>query len=205
MAEVIDEVRLPDDIERGARGGPRFNTQIVPLSSGVEQRNALWSRSRGTWNIGYGIQDADGFEEVIDFFYARRGQLRGFRFKDWSDFSATAELIATADGITSQFQLTKTYTSGGVSYVRPIQKPVAGTVEVSVNGIVDASATVDTVTGVITPSSTPGALEPVTATFQFDVPVRFDTDEIDVELERFNAGAVPNFPIVELRIPLTLS
>ena len=206
MAEVIDEVRLRDDVERGARGGPRFATQIIALSSGVEQRNALWDRTRGLWDIGYGIQDTATFQEVVAFFYARRGRLRGFRFKDWSDFQANAQIIGTGDGVQTEFQLSKTYTSGGISYTRPIQKPVAGTVSVSVNGIADATAAVDTTTGVVTPTSTPAMGESVVATFEFDVPVRFDTDEIAVELDVFNAGAVPNLPLTELRIPLaTLS
>ena len=42
----------------------------------------------------------------------------------------------------------------------------------------------------------PGA--PVTAGFWFDVPVRFDTDDLSVDLQAFSAGEIPNVPLIEI-------
>lgn len=195
------EVRLPDDVERGAAGGPGFSTTITELASGFEQRNADWAKARMGFDIGYGIQDKQGFQEVIKFFYARRGRLYGFRFKDWSDYEATDELIGTGNGTDTQFQLQKTYSDAGGSYVRFINKPVTGTVTIYVDDVeVDAADyTVDYTTGVVTFDAAVGNGDVVTADFEFDVPVRFDVDKADVELLWSDAGSVPNIPIVELR------
>lgn len=195
------DVRLPDDVERGASGGPEFSTTITELASGFEQRNADWAKARLSFDIGYGIQDKAGFQEVIKFFYARRGRLFGFRFKDWSDYEATGEQIGTGDGVITEFQLQKTYSDMGGSYIRFINKPVTGTVVLYVDDVVvdEADYTVDYSTGVVTfdaPVINTGA---VTADFEFDVPVRFDVDKADLELTWSNAGSVPNIPVVELR------
>ena len=40
----------------------------------------------------------------------------------------------------------------------------------------------------------------ITAGFEFDVPVRFDTDQIQTSVASFQAGSVPNVPIVEVRV-----
>lgn len=199
---AFDETRLLETVERGARGGPGFKTQVVELSSGFENRNQLWSRARGAWNIGYGIRDRTTFQTVTTFFYARRGRLRGFRFKDWADFQATGEAIGTGTGAQTEFQLQKTYSDGGQDYVREILKPVDGTVTVYVDGVEDIGAVVDTTTGVVTPTFTPTSGQAVTADFEFDVPVRFANDDIETEIQLFDAGAVPNISIIELRLQL---
>ena len=43
-----------------------------------------------------------------------------------------------------------------------------------------------------------GAL--VTAGFEFDVPVRFDTDRIESSVGGFSAGEIPSVPVVEVRV-----
>ena len=40
----------------------------------------------------------------------------------------------------------------------------------------------------------------VTAGFEFDVPVRFDTDRILASASNFNAGEVPTIPVIEVRV-----
>ncbi|MEM6307067.1 MAG: DUF2460 domain-containing protein, partial [Pseudomonadota bacterium] len=40
----------------------------------------------------------------------------------------------------------------------------------------------------------------ITAGFEFDVPVRFDTDQIVTSVSHFQAGEVPNVPVVEVRL-----
>jgi uncharacterized protein (TIGR02217 family) len=101
------------------------------------------------------------------------------------------------------FALAKTYRSGAQSYVRPIAKPVAGTLRVAVGGVVlaeGAGFTVDAASGRVELATPPAAGAQVTAGFEFDVPVRFDTDRIAVSLTGFAAGEIPQVPVVEVRV-----
>lgn len=194
---TFHDVRLREDIERGAEGGPVFNTTVVPLASGHEQRNINWEYAKHEYDISYGIMGPEDYEEVRRFFYARRGRAYAFRFKDWSDFEMDS-VIATGDGSQTKFQLYKTYTSGGQSYVRPIFKPVSGTVTMYVNDVLTA-ATVDHSTGVVTFSVAPANGAEIRAVAEFDVPVRFDQDKFGLNLVWVGAGSVPSIMIKELR------
>lgn len=172
-----------------------FKTSVITLSSGAEQRNQEWSVVRGAWDIAYGIRDREHFEEVIAFFYARRGRHRGFRFKDWSDYQATLEVVGTTGNVLTR-QLQKTYQDTVLDYTRKIVLPVSATLIVYVDDI----ATLDYVlgaNGLLTFPGDPGGN--VKATFEFDVPARFDTDQLITALEWVNAASQPNIPIVELK------
>lgn len=201
----FDSVRLPDDVEKGAQGGPRFKTSVLMTSSGAEQRNANWSRQRCEYQIGYGIQSKTDAAAVIAFYYARQGRLRGFRFKDWADFEsddAPGETlgVGTASPGTTTFQLVKNYTSGGQTYVRKITRPVLGTLHVYWDGVEKLSGwSCNYETGVITFSPAPGLGVIVSAVFEFDVPVRFDTDIMSIQSETAYAIAIPQLTLVELR------
>ncbi len=151
--------------------------------------------------------------QIIEFFEERRGRLYGFRWRDRGDYAscapgaqpaATDQKIGTGDGARTTFQLAKTY--GGVfsAYVRNIAKPVAGSVRVAVDGAEKAAGTftVDTTSGTVTFAAghipPPAAL--VSAGYLFDVPVRFDTDFLEIDMQAFEAGAIPNIPIIEVAV-----
>lgn len=175
---------------------PRFQTSVVTLGRGAEQRNVDWLQQRLKFDISYGIQYKENVDAVIAFFYARLGRARGFRFKDWSDYQADNQQIGTGDGVKTKFQLVKRYTSL-VTYVRKILCPVAGTIAVTVNGS-PVTFTPDLATGEVTLASPPAAAAVVRATFEFDVPVRFDSDELSLSIALFNASAVESIDLVEL-------
>ncbi len=206
---AFHEVRFPDNISRGARGGPERRTQIVELASGAEERNASWANSRRRYDVAYGIRRTDDLAAVVAFFEARNGRLYGFRFKDWADFksclpsqtpSATDQPIGTGNGAATQFQLLKRYTSGAQSWTRAITKPVAGTVTIALNGTPQASGwSASTATGLVTFTTAPAAGVAITAGFEFDVPVRFDTDALDVTLDLERLGSITSIPLVEIR------
>jgi uncharacterized protein (TIGR02217 family) len=198
---TIAEVRLPDDVERGASGGPRFHTRILTLYSGHERRNQEWSDARGEWDISYGIQNRNDLHRVLRFFYARRGRFQGFRFKDWSDYEAADALFGVGDGTTKIFQLYKPYNDdlNLNLYSRAITKPVSGAVAVKVAGVATAAFTLNYTTGLLTFTTAPSAAAALTWTGEFDVPVRFDVDQLDLTMERFDAGEIPAINIVELR------
>jgi uncharacterized protein (TIGR02217 family) len=206
---AFHDVRFPDNISRGARGGPERRTQIVELASGDEERNASWASSRRRYDVAYGIRRADDLAVVVAFFEARNGRLHGFRYKDWADYksglpsqaiTATDQQIGTGTGSLKTLQLTKRYVSGAQSWTRTIAKPVAGTVRVALGMVEQMSGwTVDTTTGVVTFTIAPGNGVVVRAGFEFDVPVRFDTDVLDVTLDIERLGSITSIPLLEIR------
>lgn len=198
------EVRFPVSISFGSSGSVERRTEIVRLSSGFEERNTPWARSRRRYDAGLGVRSLADLETVTGFFEARLGQLYGFRWKDWLDHKSCAvgetvamtdQAIGTGDGVETAFQLVKAY--GGVS--RPVSKPVAGTVVVAIDGV-QAGVSVDETTGIVSFGAPPPAGAAITAGFEFDVPVRFDSAEIEYSITAFNAGSVPSIPIVEVRL-----
>jgi uncharacterized protein (TIGR02217 family) len=207
------EILFPLDIALKSAGGPERRTDIVSFGSGREARNARWAHSRRRYDAGYGVKSLDALQAVVAFFEERRGQLHGFRWRDRLDHSSAApgaaaspldQGIGTGDGTTAAFHLVKTYGSGFAPYVREIVKPVAGSVRVAVAGVEVAGAafSCDTTTGVVTflAGHIPPAGAAVTAGFLFDVPVRFDTDYLEVDLSAFAAGAIPKIPLVEIKV-----
>ncbi|MBU2960141.1 DUF2460 domain-containing protein [Citreicella sp. C3M06] len=206
------EERFPTNLSFGAMGGPERRTDVVELTSGFEERNSPWAHSRRRYDAGLGLRKLDDIDALLAFFEARSGQLHGFRWKDWADFksckpsanvAATDQVIGAGDGTAQTFHLVKTYSSGGVSYARPIAKPVVGTVRVAIGGAeltLGSDFTVDAAQGTVTLALAPAAGEAVTAGFEFDVPVRFDTDRIHVSIATFQAGQAPDVPVVEVRV-----
>lgn len=206
---AFHEIRFPDNISRGARGGPERRTQIVEMASGDEERNASWANSRRRYDVSYGIRRADDLAAVVAFFEARNGRLYGFRFKDWGDFKSCKpsetpasidQLIGTGDGRETAFRLVKRYASGAQTWVRSITRPVAGSVRVALGGVEQLSGwSVDAATGVVIFNDPPGNGVAVRAGFEFDVPVRFDSDTLDVTLDIERLGSIASIPLIEIR------
>ncbi len=207
---MFDDVRFPTAISRGATGGPERRTDVVTTASGREERNSRWSHSRRRYNIGFGIKSVQQLQEVIAFFEGRRGKLHAFRFKDHTDFKSCAanatpqhtdQVLGTGTGVQNAFQLVKRYGGPSREYVRTIAAPVSGSVLVAVNGTATTAFTLNALTGMVTfnAGSIPANGAVVTAGFEFDVPVRFDTDEITVNLSHFEAGDIPEIPLIEVR------
>lgn len=205
------EVRFPLDVARGARGGPERQTQIVTLASGREVRNSRWAHSRRRYDAGIGVRGLDALAAVVSFFEERRGRLYGFRWRDRLDWkscppsqepAATDQVIGVGDGAAATFQLCKAYGSGPSAYSRTIGKPCDGTVLIALDGVAQAaeSFTCDSTTGRVTfaPGSIPPPAAVISTGFAFDVPVRFDTDAIEVDLSAFEAGEIPRIPVVEI-------
>jgi len=208
---AFHEVRFPTSISLGSSGGPERRTDVVTLASGGEERNGRWVHSRRRYNAGYGVKSLDDLHEVLAFFEARAGRLYGFRFKDHTDFKSSApsapispvdQQIGTGDGTRAPFQLVKRYKSGERLYVRPITKPVAATVRVAIEGrelAAGADFTVDHATGLVSFTVPPADGAVITAGYEFDVPVRFDTDALDINLTAFGVGDIPHIPLIEVR------
>jgi uncharacterized protein (TIGR02217 family) len=191
-------IRFPLDVALGARGGPERATDIVTLASGREERNARWAHSRRRYNAGYGVKSRADMQAVLAFFEERRGRFHSFLWRDALDHSANDQGIGIGDGTAVSFQLVKRYGAAFDPYLRPITRPVADTVEVRVDGE-PVSVEVDALTGVVTFDAAPDDGAVVTASFEFDVPVRFDIDRLDIELTSFDAADAPSIPVIEVR------
>lgn len=206
---AFHDERFPVHIARGARGGPRRRTQVVELSSGREERNASWADSRREYDVGYGLRNADDLHEAVAFFEARNGRLYGFRFKDWSDYKsclpsrmvdARDQFIGMGTGTATQFPLCKRYGSDTHGYWRMITRPVEGSVRVAIGEVEQFSGfAINPTTGVVTFATAPGAGLEIRAGFEFDVPVRFANDSIDVTLSIERTGSITSIPLIELR------
>lgn len=209
---AFHEIRFPADLSFGSMGGPERRTEIVALTNGFEERNSPWAHSRRRYDAGVGLRSLDDMAALIAFFEARAGQLHGFRWKDWADYKSCApsevvapgdQMIGTGDGRQVEFGLCKLYRSGSEGYLRPVSKPVVGTVRIAVGGVERFEGQdydIDHATGIVVLHKAPMLEAPVTAGFEFDVPVRFDTDHIAVSVSSFQAGDVPQVPVVELRL-----
>lgn len=206
------EVRFPASLSFGSIGGPERLTDVVTLANGFEERNTPWKHSRRRYDAGVAMRSLDDIETLIAFFEARQGQMYGFRWKDWTDYKSgraraapqfTDQILGVGDDVTAEVQLIKTYRSGEITYARPITKPVAGSVRVALGDeevLEGVHYEVDTATGVLHFAHPVNAGVRISAGFEFDVPVRFDIDRIHTSLASFQAGEVPNVPVVEVRV-----
>jgi len=207
---AFHHTRFPLDIALGARGGPERLTDIAALSSGHEERNSRWAHARRRYNAGYGVKSRADMQEVVSFFEERRGRFHAFLWRDAFDYSSNAgdgiptpldQLIGVGDNVQTEFQLIKRYGQNFDPYDRVIAKPIAASLRVGVNAIeLDVNDfSVNEATGVVTFLLPPGGGLQITAGFLFDVPVRFDTDRLDIELSGFDAAEAPNIPLIEVR------
>lgn len=215
---TIINARLTDKIEAGAVCySSRWQNSRQIGVNGLPHHNAVWSRPIGRFDIGSGMQSLSwvdagevlsAIDNIITMHFVTRGGRDGFLFRDPADFYAEDEVIGTGDGSTTTFQLTKTYTNAGGSYVRTVKRPIAGTLTVSVNGVVVGESggwSLNTTTGVLTFDTAPGNGLAVEATFQFLKAVAFERDDLGVEVQRIDVDdisqslmAVPAMPLIEI-------
>ena len=197
---AFHEVRFPADISYGSSGGPEYSTDIIITSSGYEQRNINWEQARARYNVAHGVKTEGQLAELLAFFRARRGRAYGFRFKDWADYRASAQNIGSGNGAQKSFQLIKNYVSS-VTVTRKISKPVTASVKIYKNGALQLTGySIDHTTGIVNFASAPANLVAITADFEFDVPVRFDTDKLSARMESYGVSSWNDIPLVEVRV-----
>jgi len=215
----IHDVQFPIHISNGSSGGPEWRTRIVSSVSGHEYRNGSWSRSRRRYNAGYGVKSSADLFSVVQFFEARCGALFGFRWRDVLDHSSgrpgqattsTDVQIGIGDGQRTIFQLVRPYAESVPPQVntvkdaapaeRKITRPVVGSVRIAIDGTESQSSdfTVDHTTGLVTFTTPPPATALVSAGFEFDTPVRFETDHLEVSMADIRYGSIPAIPLIEV-------
>lgn len=189
---MFNEARLLDAVSYGSEFGQEFRTRIVSLKSGHERRNIEWSMPLGRYSVLYQALRPEDHGHVRDAHMASMGSAIGFRFKDWVDFQADLEDFATGTGELQSVQLTKRYRFGPVTLDRVIHKPVTGTVQVfewdedPENYPVPIAATVNYLTGHVAFTATEGYA--VLWSGEFDIPVRFSDDRLDVDPVALSCG-----------------
>lgn len=205
--QAFDDVPFPIPLGRDAGASPEFSTSVSVTASGHERRNSLWSDARLRFDAGPGIRSEDEVGKLISFFRARRGAARAFRLRDPFDFSSNAmhrtptafdQLLGSGDGLCARFRLRKRYGEGSEAQIRPITRPVTGTVIVSVGGVITEDWVLEA-GGWIRFTAAPADEAQVRAGFLFDVPVRFAEDRLDVTGANFAAGDMPSVPLIEVR------
>lgn len=214
---TFHNIRLNQDVEYGAVGGPKFNTTVWTATSGYEKRNVNWSQVRAEYSVGYGVKTQEEIDAIREHFYARQGRAHSFPFKDWTDYKLVRQSIGTTDGSDASWQVYKRYTSGGINYDRTITKVIADADIVSytfaawINNVsvtvVEGSSPgaaqvgIDRTTGILTLGSTHAATTGYSIEVQceFYVPVRYDIDHLPVSIDEFNVFSVGSIPLVEVR------
>ena len=146
-----------------------------------------------------GIKTKAELDEVITFFRNVRGAGYGFRFKDWTDYQAENQYIGVGNGKTKEFQLIKSYrVSDNIVYYRKITKPVISTVRVFINDIESKDFNIDLTTGLITLNTVPEIDSIIKANFEFDVPVRFENDIMEITMNSINSGNIKDITLIEI-------
>ncbi len=211
---AFDEVRLPTDISYGFGGGAEYNTDVVVLSSGHEQRNINWEVARSRYSCSFGLQKQSQLDALIAFFRARKGRARGFRFRDWKDYTITNQRLGLGDGTITEFPIVKTYASGLIETrdltkivtnadsqaIASAQGAIATPVSVTVGGVVTTAYTLNYNTGIIRFPTAPVAGAVVAISCEYDVPVRFDTDVMFATLDAYQDNSWNDISLVEVRI-----
>jgi uncharacterized protein (TIGR02217 family) len=200
------DVRLSRDIEVRAVARPRYATDVIQLESGSEFRVPRWRYPKFAFEFNLQPGDPDDtrsyenqtLQEFIDLWHAAGGMGETFKFRHWSDYKAVNQEIGVGDGVTRTFQLFKNYSAGTVTRQRKITRPVLGTVKVYVEGV-ETAVTVNLATGGVTFAVAPIDSALITADFDFDIPVRFDSDELEL-VALTKALDIPiNIQLIEVR------
>ncbi len=197
---IFDEVLFPPGLSTGSAGGVTYRTSVVPAASGYEQRNAAWPSGRLKWTLSKDLIKPAMRDQLISFYRARQGRLRAFRFRDPFDNQAAGQVLNYSGGLT--FQLIKTYGDAANTETRIIKKPVAGSVTLTRDGVSFPAAgnwAIDSTTGIGTLAANQAG-HTLAASYSFDVPSRFDFDELSMSLEN-NYVSWGNITLLEEFLP----
>ena len=197
------EINFPENISIKSKYYIEYNTNINKSKNGREQRVSNIEEPLLYYNIVSGIKTKDDIDSIIKLFKLVKGRAIGFRFKDWLDYSVKNQTIGIGDGEIKEFQLIKSYTTAlndeNITHIRKITKPVKSTVNIFVNGVnYNNNLSIDYTSGKIVFNNPVVINEVITANFEFDVPVRFDNDTLEISMRNVNSGELNNIKLVEI-------
>jgi len=200
----FSETRFNLGYDLGTMGGPTFQNTALIHGGGKEQRIINGSQPLGRWQLGDRALTRSELDYFLEFHANRKGSYQGFRFKDWSDYKIT-QVIGVGNNIKTQFPIYKTYAVESYSVKRRITKPVSSGFKIFLDGIEQTSGvTLNSTTGIITFPDSPDTGVEVSVSGTFDVPVRFEQDEIAFRFlaTTFDKAifALEKLSIIEIRI-----
>ena len=189
-----DIMCFPKYLSLGAVGGPRFLTDVITTTDGREQRNINWLKPRNYYEISPSINCQEDLDTVIAFFRIHKGKALAFRFKDWTDYRVTDQILNKQSLSNNRYQLVKEYSNFNFTDVRIITKPVINTVCITIDDK-PVQFDCDYASGIVTIKNEVFKNSIIKATFCFDTWVRFDTDELKL-------GTFADFDMSRVHIPL---
>ncbi len=224
-------ITLPPVYSAGSISTISYDTRVVSLESGVEERVARYNPwGRRKYTILKGVDSTVAIRGLYEFFMLRQGSLNSFRFWDPLDHATTPtrttnrvddvnvtafdELLIPLGN--RQYQAVTRYTDGVRTIVRPITKIGAkndplGTPSVgfySINGSPTSLDTVNSETGIVTFSGVE-VIEFAEGGYPFLVPVRFadNTDKaFQIALQSTTeTQELPGFDLIEDLEPRSIS
>lgn len=201
------DVRFPEDVSWGSRGGPQFKTQVFISHHGYEKRNIDWQQPMMAFDVAYGIRTDVQMMKVINFFNARQGRAYGFRYKNWGAYKMSGQ-IAVGDGTNKRLPIHRVYTQGGATFKKRLWKIVKGSVtEVLLGGVSKTEGVdfnIDYNSGEIVFNTAPGNGVSINVTnLEYDEPVRFDVDSVQSVIDAYNNNNLKNLPLVGVRSTFT--
>jgi uncharacterized protein (TIGR02217 family) len=117
--------------------------------------------------------------------------------------SSVDQPLGVGDGTASSFPIIKAYGEADMglaeAQIRRITRPQAGSVLVSVNGVAVETGWQVLAGGIISFAQPPAAGATLRCGYRFDVPVRFQSDQLDLSGLTFAAGEVPSVMVVEIK------
>ena len=201
MAVDYSTIILEDNLAIGFRGSPVWENSRVSALSGWSQRNQQRARPVHQFSYSSAETDLTTLQGIRGFHTAVRGSLSTWLLKDWTNYSATNELLGTGDNVETDFQIVKNEGNTANPYVRTIQYTKSGTLAVYVDDVLQSTPAQYTVTatGLIQFVTAPGSGLDVTADYEFYIPVSFLQDECFIELiERDgNWGVISTLDAIE--------
>lgn len=183
------ERRFPECVSFGSKGGPGFKTSVFTFDSGITSLEINWERMRARYEATFENVSPSDIEEVEDFFYGMRGKALAFRYKDWADYQISSQNVGVGTGTATTFQIFKRYQSGQNVFDRIIKKSVIGTSQITVDGVLQLEGSdyfmVDSEGQIVfMDPPTTGAIIRLEY-IEYDVPVRFDTDHLNISYDDF--------------------
>lgn len=195
IAIQFDEEELSRDYTEVAVGGPTFETGVIGNPFGIQQRVIRRQDAIRTWEIEFGGLSTAQKQALEDFYITKYGSAIGFRFFPPSDSTFNFDYLGGGDGVRTDFPLYRNYTSPSRNIQRRIVKVVASTapnIIVFFNGLstlgppyffsYGTNYTIDSNNGVLEFfGAVPSSITDIRVHGgEFDVPVFFDTDKMDV-------------------------
>lgn len=187
---TFDEVTFPETL-MGVTGGPNFMLVILTTRQGKEYRISNTNNQVHEFDATPLLRDEASIQTLTEFIAARNGSARGFRFRDWTDYTTALDDVSEPVSSSScgevvleggEHRLYKRYEDGnGYSYDRRIFKPRAAsfTLKSGASVVDPGDYTLDTGRGIITfPGAAPADLS---WHGYFDVPVHFTSDTDDLQ------------------------